>query len=162
MIILRQGKIGNIVDVQVIADGLVELNTVTAERTDLRQLSGDVAVNPDAGRRLNRHDLVAIERWRDLISEEISAATLGGDAEAEARDAVLDDLRLGIKLAPRTNVPRLLHHEDRVRHSKDETCDVYSLARVRALIFGLHVRTRERAGPVRRCHCAFRWNMAPI
>jgi len=104
MIVLRQREVWDIVSVQVVADGLVQLNTITAECVDLRQLSGDVAVDSEYGRSLDGNDLVAIEWRRDLISEQISTATLGSYAEAETRDTFIDDLRLGIKLALRANV----------------------------------------------------------
>lgn len=161
MIILRQREIRDIVDVEVTAEGLVDLNPVTTERADLRQLISNVAVDPEDRHGLDRYDFMTVERRRDLIGEEIGAATLGGDAEAEARDALVDGRRLGIELALRANV-RLLHDDDGIGHGEDEAADVQSLARVRALIFGLHVRTREGAGAVGGGHCALGGDVAPI
>lgn len=47
MIALRQRKIGDVVGVQVIAEGLEQLYAVSAERSDLRYLVADVAVDLD-------------------------------------------------------------------------------------------------------------------
>jgi len=104
VIVLWQREIRNIVSVQIATEGFVQLNTITAECVDLGQLTGDVAVDSKRWRGLDRNDLMAIERRRDLISEKVSTATLGSYAEAEARDTLVDDLRLGIKFALRANI----------------------------------------------------------
>lgn len=162
MIVLRQREVRNVVDVQVVAEGFQQLNAVPAERADLRYLIANVAVDPNRRDGLDRHDLVTVERRRDLVSEEIGAAALGGDAEAEARDALLGGFRLGIEFAPGADVAAFLHDYDGVRHGEDEAADVQRLARVRALVLRLYVRTCQRARSIGGHGRAFRGDVSPI
>lgn len=162
VVIFRQRKVRGVVDVEIVAEGLQQLHAVSAERPDLRYLVADVAVDLYCRRGLDRHDLVAIERRRDVVGEEICAATLGGDAETEARDALLGRLRLGIELALRANVAGLLDDDDGVRHSEHEAGDVQGLARIRTLVLRLYVWTRQCACPVDGRGRALGWNVAPV
>lgn len=162
MIVLRQREVRNVVDVQVVAEGFQQLNAVPAERADLRYLIADVAVDPNRRDGLDRYDLLTVERRRDLVGEEVGAAALGGDAETEARDTLLDGFRLGIELAPRADVATVLHDDDGIRHGEDEATDVQRLARVRALVLRLYVRTRQRARSVGRHGRAFRGDVSPV
>lgn len=97
-----------------------------------------------------------------MISEEIGTATLGGDAEAEAGDAFIGGLRLGIELALRADIAGLLHDDDGIRYSEHEAADVQGLARVRTLVLGPYVWTRQCACSVDGRGRAFRWNVSPV
>lgn len=142
VIVLGEGVIRYPVRAHLVAEGFEQLNAIAADRSNLGYLILDVAEQTYLRFRLHRYDFVTFERRRDLISEEIRAATLGSYAEAEARYALVDGARFRVERSLRADALRSFYHQNSVRLGYNEADDVQGFAGVSARVLWLYIGTR--------------------